>query len=43
MAPELVLLAVGLTLWIVGMFTAPSEHDIQSKTIRNRSELDQAR
>ena len=30
MAPELVLLAVGLTLWMVGMSTAPSEDDMQS-------------
>jgi hypothetical protein len=29
MAPELVLLAVGLTLWMVGMFTAPSEENIR--------------
>ena len=27
MAPELVLLAVGLTLWMVGMFTAVPEQD----------------
>jgi hypothetical protein len=43
MASEVVLLAVGLTLWMVGMFTAPSEDAMQSHTNRNRSEMDQAR